>query len=76
MLLHYYLLIPLLDLFAMDVELSKFPSSLLLPFMYLKTSVVPLSDVSFLELQRNFLGVLHDDPSSFVVLLCNCGPFV
>lgn len=36
MLLHHYILIPFLDLFVIDVELSKFSSSLLLPFMYLK----------------------------------------
>lgn len=61
MLLHCYLLIPLLDLFAIDVEVSKFLSSLLLSIIYLKTSVVPLSDVSFLQLKKkNIFWVLHD----------------
>lgn len=52
MLLYHYLLILLLDLVAIDVELSKFPSSLLLPSMYLKTSFVPVPGVSFLQLKK------------------------
>lgn len=52
MLLHHYLFIPLLDLLVIDMELSKFPSSLLLPFIYLKTSFLPLSDVSFLQSKK------------------------
>lgn len=57
MLLHHYILILLLDLFAIDVELSKIPFSLLLPFMYSKTSFVPPSDVSFLQLKKKvFFG--------------------